>query len=115
MDYGRHHHLHHLCHCRKGSFTLDLPQLSSIDRILGHYLDRHRGEDEFIFRRNRGFRWEDYMDEKKLPIGIAAFVSFLIGWAGAIVCMGQTYYYGPIAKMVGDYGADVRISPLVQP
>lgn len=64
-------------------------------------------EDEFIFRRGTGFNWDDWRDQKKLPVGVAAFTSFLIGWAGAIVCMGQTYYYGPIAKLVGDYGADV--------
>jgi purine-cytosine permease-like protein len=64
-------------------------------------------EDEFIFRRKTGYNWSQGMDRKSLPVGVAALVSFLIGWAGAIVCMGQTYYYGPIARMVGDYGADV--------
>ncbi|KAI1609772.1 hypothetical protein EDD36DRAFT_458081 [Exophiala viscosa] len=66
-------------------------------------------EDEFIFRRKTGFRWQDCSDSSKLPLGIAAFTSFLIGWAGAIVCMGQTYYYGPIARMVGEYGADLGL------
>ncbi|EXJ90184.1 hypothetical protein A1O1_03283 [Capronia coronata CBS 617.96] len=66
-------------------------------------------EDEFIFRRRVGFVWEDWNDKSKLPVGIAALISFLIGWAGAIVCMGQTYYYGPIARLVGEYGADLGL------
>lgn len=70
-------------------------------------------EDEFLFRRfglggsSRSFDWTVWNDQTKLPVGVAALISFLIGWAGAIVCMGQTYYYGPIAQMIGDYGADV--------
>jgi purine-cytosine permease-like protein len=66
-------------------------------------------EDEFIFRKKR-YNWDDWKDQSKLPVGAAAFASFLIGWAGAILCMGQTYFYGPIAKLVGDYGADVSYS-----
>ncbi|KIX07147.1 uncharacterized protein Z518_05124 [Rhinocladiella mackenziei CBS 650.93] len=66
-------------------------------------------EDEFIFRRKTGFNWEDWKDQCKLPLGVAAFTSFLIGWAGAIVCMGQTYYYGPIAELVGEHGADLGL------
>ena len=68
-------------------------------------------EDEFIFRRHKGFDWERSLDQSYLPVGAAALLSFLIGWAGAIVCMYQTYYTGPIAKLVGN-GADVSISSL---
>jgi len=42
-----------------------------------------------------------------LPIGIAAFSAFLVGWVGAILCTDQTYFVGPIARLIGDYGADV--------
>lgn len=42
-------------------------------------------EEEFIFRRKTGYNWEDWNIQSALPIGYAAFLSFLIGWAGAIV------------------------------
>lgn len=67
-------------------------------------------EEEVIFRRQRGYDWERSADKGYLPIGYAALTTFLIGWAGAIVCMYQTYYTGPIAAMVGN-GADVSSRP----
>lgn len=35
-------------------------------------------------------------------------MAFVVGWVGAILCMAQVWYIGPIAKLVGEYGADVR-------
>lgn len=67
-------------------------------------------EDEIIFRRHKGYDWDRSLDKSYLPIGAAALLSFLVGWAGAIVSMYQTYYTGPIAKMVG-VGVDVSIFP----
>ncbi|KAE8392920.1 hypothetical protein ETB97_006144 [Aspergillus alliaceus] len=66
-------------------------------------------EEQFIFRRTRGFDWEAWADRAKLPLGLAALAAFLIGWAGAIVCMDQIWYVGPIAKMVGEDGSDLGI------
>ncbi|KAI9659106.1 MAG: hypothetical protein M1821_002066 [Bathelium mastoideum] len=60
-----------------------------------------------IFRRRIGFDWEAWADKEKHPIGIAALAAFLVGWAGAILCMAQVWYIGPIARLVGDYGADM--------
>jgi purine-cytosine permease-like protein len=38
-------------------------------------------EDEFLFRRKRGgYNWDDWNTPSALPIGIAALVSFCIGW-----------------------------------
>lgn len=65
-------------------------------------------EEELLFRRQKGYNWDRSSDRNYLPVGYAALVSFLIGWAGAILCMYQTYYTGPIAKLVGN-GADVSI------
>lgn len=81
-------------------------------------------EEEFIFRRKSGYNWEDWNVQSALPVGYAAFLTFLIGWAGAIVsllnfiqerlltmnklCMYQTYYTGVIAAMVGA-GADLGL------
>lgn len=69
-------------------------------------------EEHLIFRRGKnglGFDWSAWADKSKLPIGIAALAAFLIGWAGAIISMDQVYYVGPLAKMVGAYGADLGI------
>lgn len=66
-------------------------------------------EEHLIFRRSRGFDWEAWADRSKLPLGLAALTTFLIGWVGAIVCMNQIYFAGPIAKMVGDSGSDLGI------
>jgi purine-cytosine permease-like protein len=64
-------------------------------------------EEVFIFRRKAGFNWDAWNERTKLPLGIAALVAFLVGWVGAILCMAQVWYIGPIAKLVGAYGADV--------
>lgn len=66
-------------------------------------------EEQLIFRRNRipHYVWEEWNKPGKLPLGVAALTAFLVGWVGAILCMTQVYYVGPIAKLVGDYGADM--------
>lgn len=64
-------------------------------------------EECFIFRWTSGFNWTAWRDPSKLPIGIAAFVAFVVGWVGAVLCMSQVWYVGPIAKLVGAWGADV--------
>lgn len=66
-------------------------------------------EEHLIYRRSLGFDWDAWADPAKLPIGIAALLAFLIGWAGAIVSMDQVWYVGPIAKMVGEDGSDMGI------
>ncbi|KAJ5986292.1 hypothetical protein N7451_010657 [Penicillium sp. IBT 35674x] len=64
-------------------------------------------EEYLIFRRKSGYHWAAWRDPKKLPIGVAAFAAFVVGWVGAILCMSEVWYIGPIAKLVGDYGADM--------
>jgi purine-cytosine permease-like protein len=69
-------------------------------------------EEQLIFRSGRlgigkGWNWEDWENKEKLPHGFAALTAFLVGWAGAILCMAQVWYIGPIAKLVGNYGGDV--------
>jgi len=59
------------------------------------------------FRRNLGFDWTRWEDKKHLPIGIAALVSFLLGWVGAILGMYQVWYTGPLAALSGP--ADVGL------
>ncbi|KAF7911102.1 uncharacterized protein EAF01_002610 [Botrytis porri] len=66
-------------------------------------------EEEFIFRRRKNptFVWSDWHKQEKMPLGIAAMVAFCIGWVGAILCMSQHYFIGPLAKMVGSEGGDM--------
>ncbi|CAF9938978.1 MAG: hypothetical protein ALECFALPRED_007942 [Alectoria fallacina] len=64
-------------------------------------------EEQIIFRRRTGYDWTVWNQQNKLPMGIAALIAFLVGWVGAILCMAQVWYIGPIAKQVGEYGADV--------
>ena len=67
-------------------------------------------EEHLIFRKwmGRGWDWEAWNDRNKLPIGIAALIAFLVGWVGAILCMAQVWYIGPLAKLISEeYGGDV--------
>ena len=66
-------------------------------------------EEHLIFRRGISFDWSAWEDRKRLPVGIAALIAFLVGWAGAVVSMSQVWYVGPVAKMVGDAGSDLGI------
>ncbi|KJX96475.1 nucleoside transporter like protein [Zymoseptoria brevis] len=66
-------------------------------------------EEHILFRKlgRKGWKWEDWNDRTKLPIGIAAGVAFLVGWVGAILGMSQVWYVGPLAKLVSEQGADI--------
>ena len=66
-------------------------------------------EEHVLYRRTRGFNWDAWADPSQLPIGIAALIAFLVGWAGAIVSMDQVWYVGPVARMVGENGSDLGI------
>lgn len=66
-------------------------------------------EEHLIFRRTRGFDWDIWSDSSKLPLGLAAFTAFVVGWVGAIMCMYQIYYVGPIAKLASKGGVDLGI------
>jgi purine-cytosine permease-like protein len=65
---------------------------------------------EFLFFRGASaanYDWRAWNDSLKLPLGIAALAAFLVGWAGAILCMAQVWYIGPLARLVGEYSADM--------
>jgi purine-cytosine permease-like protein len=42
-----------------------------------------------------------------MPIGIAGFFAFAAGIAGAVVGMDETWWIGPLARKIGDYGGDI--------
>ncbi|KAI7241691.1 purine-cytosine permease FCY21 [Hortaea werneckii] len=66
-------------------------------------------EEHLIFRKwlGIGWNWDAWNDKRKLPLGAAALVAFVIGWIGSILCMAQVWYIGPLAALVGQYGADM--------
>lgn len=66
-------------------------------------------EEFLIFRKAKpsNYNWSAWNNPSQLPLGIAALTAFLVGWAGAILCMAQVWYIGPLAELVGDYGADM--------
>ncbi|KAH8650936.1 permease for cytosine/purines, uracil, thiamine, allantoin-domain-containing protein [Tricladium varicosporioides] len=66
-------------------------------------------EEEVIFRRKSGYDWTAWNEKRLLPVGLAALGAFLIGWVGAVLGMDQTYFVGPIAILIGDYGADIGL------
>ena len=70
-------------------------------------------DEQLLFRRNRGWNWEVWDRKKELPVGLAALAAFLVGWTGAILCMAQVWYVGPIARLIGESGADVSRIPLI--
>jgi purine-cytosine permease-like protein len=68
-------------------------------------------EEHFLFRRRSRntptFVWSDWDQQHKLPLGIAALAAFCVGWVGAVLCMAQYYFIGPIARLVGADGGDM--------
>ena len=63
--------------------------------------------DHFLFRKNNfdSYRIENWDKPNKLPIGIAALLSFLGGFGMVIPSMSQVWYTGPIAEAgTGDIG-----------
>ncbi|KAJ5682261.1 hypothetical protein N7462_005426 [Penicillium macrosclerotiorum] len=64
-------------------------------------------EEDLLFRRRVGYDWSAWNRPQRLPIGIAAGVSFLVGWAGAILGMDQAYYSGIIGRIAS--GADLGL------
>ena len=65
--------------------------------------------EEYLFFRHgsQGYHWAVWDVREKLPLGVAAITAFLVGWVGAILCMAQVWYIGPIARLVGSHGADM--------
>lgn len=63
--------------------------------------------EHMCFKRSLSFDWARWEDMSYLPIGVAALVSFLLGWVGAILGMYQVWYTGPLATLAGS--ADVGL------
>lgn len=57
--------------------------------------------DCYIFRRGFKYDVEAWNDRTRLPIGIAATVSFILGTLSAVLGMVQEWWIGPIAVAIG--------------
>jgi purine-cytosine permease-like protein len=44
-------------------------------------------EEDLVFNRGKAYDWAVWNSPRKLPVGVAAAVAFLVGWVGAIVGM----------------------------
>ena len=55
-------------------------------------------EEHLLFHvlRRVPFDWTAWEDKRKLPLGLAALTSYLIGWAGAVLGMWQVWYAGTL-------------------
>ncbi|KAF5011052.1 hypothetical protein FDECE_2791 [Fusarium decemcellulare] len=56
------------------------------------------GLEHVFFRGRKTLDWALWEDKSYLPVGYAAFASFIIGWVGAILGMSQVWYVGPISE-----------------
>ncbi|WOO82974.1 Purine-cytosine permease fcyB [Vanrija pseudolonga] len=87
--------------------------LSNFLAILGYWIAFFIvvvAEEHFIFRRfviPGGYDLNAYHDIKRLPIGIAGIFSCAAGAGLAVVSMAQTWYIGPLAATLGEYGGDL--------
>ncbi|KKY36199.1 putative purine-cytosine permease [Diaporthe ampelina] len=79
--------------------------------LIGYWLAIYEGialTEHFVFRRTSGYAAEDYATPGRLPPGYSALCAFLVGAAGAVLGMAQSWYVGPIGRLCGgDFGGDV--------
>ncbi|KAF7557470.1 hypothetical protein G7Z17_g740 [Cylindrodendrum hubeiense] len=85
--------------------------LSNFTALLGYWVLLFVGcmaLEHFIFRpRLGGYNAEGWQDSKAMPLGLAGVTTMWVGYALTFLGMAQTWYTGPLAKLIGDYGGDV--------
>ena len=65
--------------------------------------------EHVIFRRMdfNNYDLDAWNDPKRLPLGIAAGVAFAVGIVAWIMGMVETWYVGPLGKLIGSSGGDI--------
>ncbi|KAK3679848.1 hypothetical protein LTR78_000224 [Recurvomyces mirabilis] len=65
--------------------------------------------EHYIFRKDNFMNYdlEGWNDPKRLPLGIAGFSAFALGVVMWCMGMVETWYVGPIGKLIGAYGGDI--------
>lgn len=66
-------------------------------------------EEHYVFRKGNfdNYDLEGWNDPTRLPLGIGAAVAFALGVVAWCMGMDETWFIGPLAKLIGDYGGDV--------
>jgi purine-cytosine permease-like protein len=65
-------------------------------------------EEHVMFRRGwKGYDLDAWNEPAYLPFGWAAIGAFAFGFVGAALGMKVAWYVGPIAKLIGDGGANI--------
>lgn len=65
--------------------------------------------EHWVFRKGdfANYDLEGWNDPSRLPIGLAAFGAFCLGVVAWVMGMVQTWYVGPVGKLIGSSGGDV--------
>jgi NCS1 nucleoside transporter family len=65
--------------------------------------------EHVIFRKGsfENYDLDGWNDPSRLPLGIAAFTAFGLAIVAWVMGMVETWYVGPLGKLIGDYGGDV--------
>ncbi|KAF7719346.1 Uncharacterized protein PECH_006370 [Penicillium ucsense] len=66
-------------------------------------------EEHYVFRKGNfdNYDLEGWNDPARLPLGLGAAVAFGLGVVAWVVGMDETWFIGPLAKLIGDGGGDV--------
>ncbi|TGJ85745.1 hypothetical protein E0Z10_g2981 [Xylaria hypoxylon] len=65
--------------------------------------------EHYVFRKGsfENYDLDAWNDPTRLPLGLAAFAAFLVGVGGSVLGMVETWYVGPVGKLIGSNGGDV--------
>ncbi|EME43311.1 hypothetical protein DOTSEDRAFT_54173 [Dothistroma septosporum NZE10] len=65
--------------------------------------------EHYLFRKGKftNYDLEGWNDPSRLPLGIAGFTAFALGVIAWVMGMVETWYVGPLGKLIGSTGGDV--------
>jgi len=85
--------------------------LEDFMNLIGYWLAIYEGialtEHLWFMRGFSGYDISIFEKPSLLPPGFAAMLAFCVGVAGAVVGMDQSWYIGPLAKKIGEFGGDI--------
>ncbi|KAI0859197.1 permease for cytosine/purines, uracil, thiamine, allantoin-domain-containing protein [Xylaria cubensis] len=65
--------------------------------------------EHYVFRKGsfENYDLDAWNDPTRLPVGLGALAAFLVGVVGCVLGMVETWYVGPVGKLIGSHGGDV--------